>query len=200
MNWDKLSEVVGSAAPVLGHLLAGKTGAVVGHLIASAFGVKADPKEVVDALSRPDAQQILAALEMENREALLALKNAHDKHLADLQARANDQVNETMRRESQSEGLFYRSWRPLFGYLVTTVFVLQMLMPLYLILALPERLASFMAYTQASMWMWTLAFGVLGVTVYKRSEDKKLKSSRTDHKAALDRITQLTAELHSNVS
>lgn len=201
MNWGSLSESVGATAPLIGSLLAGKPGAVVGQLVASAFGVASDPKEVLEALNRPDAGQVLRQLEIENHRSLLELHTAHDAHLAGLQATVASEVNQTMRAEQDSESWFYRGWRPLFGYMITIVFGAHMATPLVMIWCYPERLARFVEYTSATLVMWTLAFSVMGITVFKRSEDKKLKfSTPSGRHSAIDRITKLTKELHNGVN
>lgn len=56
MKWSDLKNEIGAKLPMLGHLLAGRSGEAVGQLIADVLGVEAKPERVFYALqNNPDA-------------------------------------------------------------------------------------------------------------------------------------------------
>ncbi|ANK79405.1 MAG: hypothetical protein TEF_00330 [Rhizobiales bacterium NRL2] len=91
------------------------------------------------------------------------------------------QVNETMRAEIASDDPYVRRWRPTLGYAVAITWALTMLGLVFIIgwvaitepreapnifIALGDAIASIAP-------IWLVALSVLGVSVWKRSEDKK---------------------------
>ena len=93
--WDTVKSLLGSAAPMVGGLLAGQAGSAVGTLIASALGVENTPQAIATELqNNPDALLKIKQLESDERVALreLSLKEtaiALDKHRANLADTAN---------------------------------------------------------------------------------------------------------------
>jgi hypothetical protein len=78
MGWDKIADIVGKSAPILGGLLGGPVGAIAtaaGTLIASAFGSEPTP----DAVERAIAADPALALKLKELEA------AHQSKLMDWQ-------------------------------------------------------------------------------------------------------------------
>jgi hypothetical protein len=93
--WDTVKTLLGSAAPMVGGLLAGQAGSAVGTLIASALGVENTPQAIATELqNNPDALLKIKQLESDERVALreLSLKETAlslDKHKANLADTAN---------------------------------------------------------------------------------------------------------------
>lgn len=70
--WDKVLELVGSVAPVVGTLLGGSAGNVVGELVAKALGVENSPEAIEKELkNNPEAYLKLKELEVSKELALL---------------------------------------------------------------------------------------------------------------------------------
>ncbi|MEC4725853.1 hypothetical protein HWQ46_09885 [Shewanella sp. D64] len=81
--WDSVKNIIGSAAPLLGSLLAGSSGEKVGNLIAGALGVPATPTDITNALNaHPELLIELQKLEFENKAQLIQLQ------LSEIQAAA----------------------------------------------------------------------------------------------------------------
>lgn len=70
--WDKVLELVGSAAPVVGTLLGGSAGNAVGELVARALGVENSPEAIEKELkNNPEAYLKLKELEVSKELAIL---------------------------------------------------------------------------------------------------------------------------------
>lgn len=97
-------------------------------------------------------------------------------------------VNETMRAEYMSGDKYTARWRPTFGYAACATWVLQGLVIFgvvgYVAIMQPERLArtvitiTELIRAMADHWMYAMA--VLGLAVWKRSEDKKTAAGQAD--------------------
>lgn len=90
-------------------------------------------------------------------------------------------VNQTMRAEALSGDAYTRRWRPTFGYVACLTWGVQGIVVFgvlgYVAIAHPERLAdaarAMTDLMRALAEHWLYALAVLGVAVWKRSEDKK---------------------------
>ncbi|PWC44282.1 3TM-type holin [Azospirillum sp. TSO22-1] len=81
-------------------------------------------------------------------------------------------VNATMQNEANSKDPFVRRMRPAFGYLIALVILLQTLIIAYVAVMHPSELAaSITAMSQMSSILLP-ALAVLGVYVYRRSDEK----------------------------
>lgn len=70
--WDKVLELIGDAAPVVGTMLGGPAGAAVGGLVAKALGVENKPEAIEEALkSNPEALVKIKELELSREIAQL---------------------------------------------------------------------------------------------------------------------------------
>lgn len=83
------------------------------------------------------------------------------------------EVNETWRTEIASSDAYVRRMRPTFGYLLALSWAAQMLGLAYIIVFETEKSAGVLASMDALSAIWAMGFSVLGVYVYKRSEEKK---------------------------
>jgi len=72
--WDKVKSLIGSAAPLIGTLIAGPAGTTVGGLLANALGVENTPVAIEKAITQnPEALIAIRKLESEERVTLKKL-------------------------------------------------------------------------------------------------------------------------------
>ncbi|MBX2834749.1 MAG: holin family protein [Micavibrio sp.] len=84
------------------------------------------------------------------------------------------QVNQSLRAEIVSEDKFVRRMRPTFGYLMAITWAAQMLAIAYIIVFQPDKAGGIMSAMGSLSAIWGVGLSVLGIYVYKRSEDKKI--------------------------
>ena len=90
--WDKIKELIGDSAPVVGGLLGGPAGATVGGLISKALGVENNASAIeAELVNNPDALVKLRELEMSKEIAVLKSQydnkvedNRHEEHYANV--------------------------------------------------------------------------------------------------------------------
>lgn len=178
MQWSDIGEWVGKAAPLVGGLLGGPVGATVGGLVASALGVKDDPDEVAKAL-KSDPQALIKIKRMENEQELKLREMSYQAEQKQL-----SEINQTMRVEAQVDDKYVRRWRPTFGYAMTATWSLIVFTiffcVIYTTIVHPQQLVDVVKALGSLVVDITLLFGipmtVLGVSVKKRSDDKKVQS------------------------
>lgn len=178
MQWSDIGKWVGKAAPLVGGLLGGPVGATVGGLVASALGVKDDPDEVAKAL-KSDPQALIKIKRMENEQELKLREMSYEAEQKQL-----SEINQTMRVEAQVDDKYVRRWRPTFGYAMTATWSLIVFTiffcVIYTTIVHPQQLVEVVKALGALVVDITLLFGipmtVLGVSVKKRSDDKKIQS------------------------
>lgn len=104
--------------------------------------------------------------------------NRHIEALAaqDNQAQATQltQINESLRSEVSSNDWYVRRMRPTFGYLMAITWAAQMLALAYTIVFEPERAGVIIESMDSLGLIWSVGLSVLGIYVYKRSEEKRL--------------------------
>ena len=72
--WNRIKNMMGSAAPLIGTLIGGPAGGLVGGMVASVLGVENTPQAIEQELkNNPDALVKLKALESEERIKFKAL-------------------------------------------------------------------------------------------------------------------------------
>lgn len=84
------------------------------------------------------------------------------------------QVNQSLRAEIASEDKYVRRMRPTFGYLMAATWAAQMLGIAYVIIFDTDKAGVVMAAMGNLSAIWMVGLSVLGVYVYKRSDDKKI--------------------------
>ncbi len=108
----------------------------------------------------------------------LAEANRHAESMAMLQAEeakaAYTQVNESLRAEVASDDPYVRRMRPTFGYLMAVTWTAQMLALAYVMTFRTEQAYIVLRAMDSLAAIWAMGLSVLGIYVYKRSEDKKL--------------------------
>ena len=91
---------------------------------------------------------------------------------ADREARILSEINRTIRAESRSEDAFVRRMRPSFGYILALTWLAQMLAVAYVIAFDPARAGTVIGAMASLSTIWTVGLSVLGIYVYKRSQEK----------------------------
>lgn len=86
---------------------------------------------------------------------------------------AMEQVNTSLRAEIASEDKYVRRMRPTFGYLMAITWAAQMLAIAYVIVFETAQAGVVMGAMASLSAIWAVGLSVLGIYVYKRSEDKK---------------------------
>lgn len=131
-------------------------------------------KSVADALTGLDeairhGQVNPAQLEEANRhmEAMARMRSE------EVQARLGE-VNASLRAEIASQDKYVRRMRPTFGYLMAVTWAAQMLGLAWVIVFETDKAGLVLEAMESLGAIWAVGLSVLGIYVYKRSEDKKL--------------------------
>ncbi len=126
-------------------------------------------EDLNDALKRGEVDQ----------EELSEL-NRHTENLARLMSEDYRtqiaEINQSLRAEVASNDPYVRRMRPTFGYLMAITWAAQMLALAWVILDDPSNASLVMEGFESLGLIWTVGLSVLGIYVYKRSEDKKTLS------------------------
>ena len=110
----------------------------------------------------------------------IAEANRHAEAMAHMQieeARASlSEINQSLRAEVVSQDLYVRRMRPTFGYLMALTWAAQMFGIAYVIIFDTARSGEVLNAMSSLSAIWAVGLSVLGVYVYKRSEEKKLSA------------------------
>lgn len=122
-------------------------------------------KTLDDTLQRGEVS--LQELEEANRhaEAMAAL---HAKE----QSAAYTEINQSLRAEIASDDIYVRRMRPTFGYLMAFTWAAQMFAVAYIIVFETGQASVVLNAVESLSAIWAVGLSVLGIYVYKRSEEK----------------------------
>jgi hypothetical protein len=102
--------------------------------------------------------------------------NRHLEKMTEMQQQAArdalSEVNESLRAEVASSDPYVRRMRPTFGYLMAVTWTLQMIAISYVIVFDTQNASVVLDAISSLSAIWTVALSVLGIYVYKRSEEK----------------------------
>ncbi len=84
------------------------------------------------------------------------------------------EINKSLRAEVMSEDPYVRRMRPTFGYLMALTWTAQMLALAYVIVFKTSVSGQIITAMESMGLIWTIGLSVLGIYVYKRSEEKKI--------------------------
>ncbi|MCF8495846.1 MAG: holin family protein [Alphaproteobacteria bacterium] len=149
--------------PVLVHLVGEALGAVDTPVTK---GAAAALRQVQDAINTGGitAEQMSEAHRHAEEMARLSIE----------ENKANvGEVNQSLRAEIASEDKYVRRMRPTFGYLMAITWAAQMLGLAYVIVFETGKAGSVLAAMSNLSAIWAVGLSVLGIYVYKRSEEKK---------------------------
>jgi len=168
MDWKKIGDfLIGNGLPLLGGAVGGPVGAGVGKVIASAIGAgSGEPDEVMEILTAdPNAVLELKKIEAENAHEFR--KIALEGEIANL-----GEINKTMREEIKSEDPFVRRARPALVWAIGISVILEVLAAVAVVFVAPAQLANLGTLYGAIAIPQSIAAGVCGVYMKKRSDDK----------------------------
>lgn len=153
------------------------------------IGIVAEALDSVDAPVTKAAAKALGQVDAaisagDISAAQIAEAHRHAEKMAELQMQENStglaEVNETIRSEVSSQDVYVRRMRPTFGYLMAVTWAAQMLGLAYVIVFETEK-AGFVLNAMSSLSaIWAVGLSVLGIYVYKRSEEKKISAPQKE--------------------
>lgn len=162
-----------SAAPALVGLFEtgaaggdGGTAAKVARIasdVAQAVTGKRDDGEALKALEADP--ELLLAYQRQTAQRAISLYQEETKRL--------QSVNETIRAEAASSDPYVRRMRPTMGYALIFSWTMTMAAVVFVIVTDPGAASAVIVALADLSIMWSVALSVLGLYVYKRSEDKK---------------------------
>lgn len=104
--------------------------------------------------------------------------NRHAERMAEMKLREMEaalrETNESLRAEVASDDVYVRRMRPTFGYLMALTWTAQMFGVAYIIVFRTDQAQVVLQAVESLSMIWAVGLSVLGIYVYKRSEDKKL--------------------------
>lgn len=166
MDWSDISTLIGTAAPILGGLVAGPAGSTVASVIASEFGCAPTPDALHAAISTdPEAGVKLAMIQATNKATLqgLVVTSAANQLAADT-ARIQA-VNATLQAEATGKDWLQRNWHPIGGLAAIGLLVaIYFILPLFgqPVPAVPES-------------AWIMLGAILGVTAWQHGQVDQAK-------------------------
>lgn len=170
MDWNDVArQVIARGAPVLGAALGGPLGGAAGAILAEALGgAPANPNDLHDAINPPSASV---------PDATFA--QAEEKWIDLLRAQAEEarvvfeQSHETIRREMASGDVLQRWWRPIYAFELTLeCALLWSAIVRGLWLGDVTAINAMIGATALLVAYWAFRFGVLGVYVHGRTQEK----------------------------
>ena len=156
--------------------------------VIASIGVPVLTQIVAEALGKLDnnvakkASEILKEVDLNIQSGAISSRevekaNAHILSLKKLESddykEAIRQVNETYRAEIASHDIYIRRMRPTFGYIMAVSWGAQMLAVAYIMVFYPHLSGTVMNALSSISGIWAVGLSVLGIYVYKRSEEKK---------------------------
>jgi hypothetical protein len=126
-----------------------------------------------------ELEDVLARGEISPQE--LAELNRHAEVLAQLKSEEYrtqiSEINQSLRAEVASNDPYVRRMRPTFGYLMALTWAAQMLALAWVILEDPSQASLVLEGFESLGLIWTVGLSVLGIYVYKRSEEKGIRGT-----------------------
>lgn len=132
----------------------------------------------------------LAAIKADPALMLEYQRQATDKAVAIAQedTKRLQTVNETMRAEIASSNWWRAGWRPYWGYVAGTAFGAQMIGVTVAMFVHPAEIANIISALSLLFPFWGVAMAVLGVAVWKRSDDKKVAAGVPGVESVLTKV------------
>lgn len=151
-----LVEAVGYGLSKIDHPLAREAAEALGSVNAALLSGKISPEAAAEANRHVEA---MAAMQSEEFQTIV------------------QEVNGSLRAEIASDDKYVRRMRPTFGYMIAVTWGAQMLALAYVVVFETERAALVLQAMESLGTIWAVGLSVLGVYVYKRSQDKKVAAA-----------------------
>ena len=100
--------------------------------------------------------------------------NRHIEQMADIDVKSLAEINASLRAEIGSDDKYVRRMRPTFGYFMAVTWAAQMMAVAYIMVFETSKASVVIEAIESLSAIWAVGLSVLGIYVYKRSEDKKL--------------------------
>jgi len=135
------------------------------------------------------ASEALGQAENAWREGQISLEqrseaNRHAERVAEIELEKHNsslsEINTTLRQELASEDKYVRRMRPTFGYVMAATWGAQMLAIAYVLIFDTAKAGVILNGMASLSAIWAVGLSVLGIYVYKRSEDKKIFTRPSD--------------------
>ena len=149
-------------------------------IVGAALGVLDHPaaKTASDALGKVEDALNSGAITPEQ----LAEANRHTEKMATLEMEhyrgALSEINQSLRAEVASSDSYVRRMRPTFGYLMALTWAAQMFGIAYVIIFNTDKAGVVMAAMGNLSAIWAVGLSVLGIYVYRRSDEKRAGLAR----------------------
>lgn len=132
-------------------------------------------KTASDALQKVDEEIQIGQISLEK----LHEANRHTETLTKIRLEQQGiqltEINKSLRSEIASNDRYVRHMRPTFGYLMALTWAAQMFGVAYVIIFETQSSGEVLNAMASLSTMWAVGLSVLGVYVYKRSEEKTRK-------------------------
>ncbi len=148
-----LIDIIGRALGSVDHPSAKTASEALGTLKGTLTGGGLTPEQVAEANRHAEK---LAETDYKEYEATLS------------------EINQSLRAEVTSSDPYVRRMRPTFGYLMAFSWAAQMLGLAYIVVFETEKSAAVLEGMAALSTMWAVGLSVLGIYIYKRSDEKKV--------------------------
>lgn len=188
MDWKAIAPLIGSVAPLAGSILGGLIpfpgGSIIGEkfgkIIAAQLGVPPTPEAVNEKLATATEETKRTAITAAVDKARAEIDGfvAYERAILEAQVKNLADVNATVRAEQAApESLFYRGWRPAFGWSFVAIWSVFGLALTYVTLR-AAWLSANPLQTLSDAWPLFAAYfapgaAVLGVLIPSRSIEKK---------------------------
>jgi hypothetical protein len=145
------------------------------NIIAGALSTMPNPAAKAAAQSLGEVSEAMQSGGISAEQ--IAEANRHAEEMAKIELDqykdALSETNQTVRAEISSSDAYVRRMRPTFGYLMAITWAAQMLGLAYVIVFQTDK-AGFVLNAMSNLSaIWAMGLSVLGIYVYKRSEEKK---------------------------
>lgn len=168
---------------------------LISDILRSALGAVDHPiaDDVVKALARFDDAVLRGQIDIDQmKEAHRHVEEMSQQRLKQQQIQIEN-THGQMKKEMLSKDKYVRRMRPTFGYLMAITWAAQMLSLAYIMMFRTSEAHLVISSMESLSMIWTIGLSVLGIYVYKRSEEKMSAPSRgdrvlvSDHKIDLGR-------------
>jgi len=133
----------------------------------------------IDNETAKNAAKILSDVEQEIKHGAITIDqikeaNRHIENMATIDSKSLAEINASLRAEILSEDNYVRRMRPTFGYLMALTWAAQMFGVAYIMVFETDKASLVIEAIESLSAIWAVGLSVLGIYVYKRSEDKKV--------------------------